>query len=81
MNNIENITAVLNAKELNPRIKMFRRLRYITQYNMESVFRTIKANYKLSEMINKEYLCESDQDLFNWDIDYELGNGLSLIHI
>lgn len=81
MNNIENITAVLNAKELNPRIKMFRRLRYITQYNMESVFRTIKANYKLSEMINKEYLCESDQDLFNWDIDYELGNGSSLMNL
>ena len=38
MNNIENITAVLNAKELNPRIKMFKELKYITQYSIKSIF-------------------------------------------
>ncbi|MCI9082128.1 MAG: hypothetical protein HFI70_07450 [Lachnospiraceae bacterium] len=81
MNNIENIAAVLNAKELNPRIKMFRELRHVTQYNMESVFNIIKDNYKLSEIINKEYLCESDQELFKWDIDYDMSNDGSLMNL
>lgn len=81
MNSIENITAVLNAKELNPRIKMFRKLRYIAQYNTESIFKIIKNNYKLSEMINKEYLCESEQNLFNWDIDYDTNNDSSLMNL
>ena len=81
MNNIENITAVLNAKELNPRIKMFKELKYITQYSIKSIFKIIKDNYKLSEIINKEYLCESDQDLFNWDIDYDKSNDSSLMNL
>lgn len=81
MNNLENITTVLNAKKSNPKTKMFRSMRYVSLPHVDSVFKTIKEYYKLAEIINKEYLCESDQDLFSWNIEYHSSRDNSLMDL